>query len=142
MLKSQHLLELADQCEKALDNDSDIFKTAYEAIFGPKPSNRSEKTTHSIVATSKYNRFHTLCQIGAFTDAAMLLRGDIPWLVPIMDYAERTVRLVNGIGLPVGGDDHLSRAGTMPLALAASWLKAQARKAFYEEFEEKETENV
>lgn len=134
MLKSQILINVAERCEKRhLENDLTIFRAAFDAVYGAKPERVLGGSKELTDWLNKYNPYFKLCDAGGYTDAAMMLGEDIPWLVPVMDYSERTVRLVNGVGLPVGGDDHLSRAETMPLALAASWLKAQAKKAAYEE---------
>lgn len=66
-------------------------------------------------------------EVPAFTDsldAAQLLQRGLVWLCPVIDFPERSVRLVNGIGLPVAGEDHRTVGCIMPAILSAAWLKA------------------
>ena len=67
----------------------------------------------------------------ASIDSALSLGKEVTWLAPILDYSNMSARLVNGIGLPVGGTDHLSTANTMPVALCIAYLKAIMKKESY-----------
>lgn len=61
-------------------------------------------------------------------DAALKLLSVVPWLSPVLDYPNRTVRLLNGISLPVGGKDYACE-GEIPIALTAAILLAAADQA-------------
>jgi hypothetical protein len=133
MLRSQLLLNTAEMLEKETGHNLDNFRTAFEALHGPKPERVLGGSDELTDWLNKYNPYYKLCEVGGYTDAAMLLGKGLPWLVPELNYAYRTARLLNGVGLPVGGLDYPSRAETMPLSLAASWLKAHAHQATYTE---------
>ena len=62
-------------------------------------------------------------------DDAMLLRGEFPWLLPIIQFHDQTVTLVNGLGLPVNGNDFKTRANLVPCAITAAWLKVISEKS-------------
>ncbi|WP_066268967.1 MULTISPECIES: hypothetical protein [unclassified Blastomonas] len=72
---------------------------------------------------------HQWCGTTFFTkwlDAAMTL---VPvWLTPTIIGHDREVRLLNGIGLPVGGKDYRSTGSTLPNALTAAALRALAER--------------
>lgn len=72
---------------------------------------------------------HQWCGTTFFTkwlDAAMTL---VPvWLTPTIIGHDREVRLLNGIGLPVGGKDYRSTGSTLPIALTAAALRALAER--------------
>ncbi|WP_426291186.1 hypothetical protein [Sphingomonas sp. TWP1-3-1] len=59
-------------------------------------------------------------------DAAMSL---VPlWLTPTIIGHAREVRLLNGIGFPVGGNDFRSVAASLPRAITAAALRARAHQ--------------
>lgn len=58
-----------------------------------------------------------------------LLGRHTPWLVPRLDYSERSAQLVNGIGRPMNSNPRVQRADTMPLALMLAILDDYADMA-------------
>lgn len=61
-------------------------------------------------------------------DAALTLGKEFPWLCQTIQYHDQTVRLVNGLGLPIRGNDWITRANLVPCALTAAWLKVISEK--------------
>lgn len=57
-------------------------------------------------------------------DATLSLEIKVPWLCPIADWSTGTVRLVNGLGYTVDGDDFSSKGETMCLSFVIAYLKA------------------
>ena len=126
MDKKEALTAAFVACIEATDNNYEVFKQAFEAIHGPKPERVHGGSQELTDWLTKFNPFFKLIAADGYMDAAMLLGKGLPWLAPVIHYADHTTRLVNGLSLPISGRDYLARANTMPLAMAASWLKAHA----------------
>jgi len=73
---------------------------------------------------TRKSQHHTHHYARSLDAAVMMLQRQASWLFPVVDFSDQTVRLVNGMGLPVAGKDHCSEADTMPVALCLAILRA------------------
>jgi hypothetical protein len=105
------LIELAERCACAGGPDRGLDTAIVLAIYGQD---------EDMLASVQRGSFNPTA---SFDDAMTLV---LPYLTPTVIGHDREVRLLNGIGLKVGGDDYCSHACTLTLALCAAALRARA----------------
>lgn len=110
MADAETLLALAGRAEQATGPDDALFEAAFWACNPNYADIRA---------------FRAFLDAGAWLDAAMSLVP--PYLTPTIIGHDREVRLYNGVGLKVRGDDYESHASTLALALVAAALRARSR---------------